>query len=373
MMADVHDLISGRRRPPDTTSRCLAEKVTGTHDFEVANYSLLVGRTGAGRAIKSAPFTVGGCIWTIEFYPDGQSPADCFCCMGAASAYVTLCGGGAVVPTTAIAKYTLSLLGRDGRPSRLWRRHASSATYGWPNPRSWGFNVFYLRPLLRLSGCLDGDRLRIRCKLTVFAAPRTEDTTPAPPPPPELPGHLCRALRDGRGADVTFDVAGREFRAHRAVLAARSPVFNAELLGPMATVDKDAAVRVVGVEPAIFEMLLHFVYTESLPAGGFDGYGTAVTQHLLVAADRYGLERLKLMCAEKLCKTIDVATVTTTLALADQHHCQELKNACVAFMASTPKVLRAVVATDGFKHLMASCPDLVSNGSLLDSASVERK
>nr|TKW06696.1 hypothetical protein SEVIR_7G256501v2 [Setaria viridis] len=139
----------------------------------------------------------------------------------------------------------------------------------------------------------------------------------------------------------------------------------------MAEKDARRAVRVVDMEPAIFEMLLHFVYTDSLP-GSFDGYGTAVTQHLLVAADRYGLERLKLMCVEKLCRSIDVSTVTTTLALADQHHCQELKEACVAFIMSSPKVLRAIVATDEFKHLMASCPQLVSDGSL-DSASAERK
>ncbi|RCV35503.1 hypothetical protein SETIT_7G244700v2 [Setaria italica] len=357
MLADVpdHDA-SRRRRAPDTSSRCRAEKVTGTHDFEVVNYSLLDGRIGVGVSVKSAPFAVGGYSWRIEFYPDGKSVEDCCCCMPAASAYVSLCDGAAPVS----AKYTLSLVGRDGRASRRWRRRASTATYGWPHPKSWGFNNFYLKPLLRLSGCLDGVRLRIRCELTVFMPPRTEDTTPAPAPPPELPGHLERVLKDGRGADVTFNVAGREFRAHRVVLAARSPVFDAELLGPMAEKDARRAVRVVDMEPAIFEMLLHFVYTDSLP-GSFDGYGTAVTQHLLVAADRYGLERLKLMCVEKLCRSIDVSTVTTTLALADQHHCQELKEACVAFIMSSPKVLRAIVATDEFKHLMASCPQLVSD------------
>ena len=68
-------------------------------------------------------------------------------------------------------------------------------TYGWPHPKSWGLNFegllrLYLKPLLQFSGCLDDDRLKIRCELTVFTPPRTEDTTPAPAPPPELPGHL---------------------------------------------------------------------------------------------------------------------------------------------------------------------------------------
>jgi speckle-type POZ protein len=37
-------------------------------------------------------------------------------------------------------------------------------------------------------------------------------------------------------------------------------------------------------------------------------------KHLLIAADRYDLERLKLVCEEKLCKRINVRTVGTILA-----------------------------------------------------------
>lgn len=44
-----------------------------------------------------------------------------------------------------------------------------------------------------------------------------------------------------------------------------------------------------------------------------------MAQHLLVAADRHGLERLKLICEDKLCKYIDTRMSTTTLVLAEQH------------------------------------------------------
>jgi speckle-type POZ protein len=39
---------------------------------------------------------------------------------------------------------------------------------------------------------------------------------------------------------------------------------------------------------------------------------------LLVAADRYGLERLKLICEDKLCNYISAGTAATSLALAEQ-------------------------------------------------------
>jgi speckle-type POZ protein len=83
-----------------------------------------------------------------------------------------------------------------------------------------------------------------------------------------------------------------------------------------------------------------------------------LSQHLLVAADKYNLERLKLLCESKLCDYIDVGTVATILALAEQHHCHELKKVCFHFLSS-PANLRAVVASDGFKHLSRSCPSVM--------------
>ena len=99
-------------------------------------------------------------------------------------------------------------------------------------------------------------------------------------------------------------------------------------------------------------------FTSSTPIGSDDKRGAdknAMTQHLLVAADRYALDRLRLMCEAKLCRGIDARTVATTLALAEQHRCAHLKDACLTYVASR-HVLGAVMKTDGFKHLAVSCP-----------------
>jgi speckle-type POZ protein len=161
-------------------------------------------------------------------------------------------------------------------------------------------------------------------------------------------------LKSGEGADVTFSVGGQLFPAHRCILAARSMVFKAELFGAMK--EKDAQrIEIDDMEPAVFEALLHFVYTDSLPD---DADNNVAMQHLLVAADRYGLDRLRLLCEAKLCDDIDVPTVATTLALAEQHHCPHLRGACIGFIASRD-VLGAVMETDGFKHLITSCPAIM--------------
>ncbi|XP_034570664.1 BTB/POZ and MATH domain-containing protein 2-like [Setaria viridis] len=125
----------------------------------------------------------------------------------------------------------------------------------------------------------------------------------------------------------------------------------------------DHCIRIDDTLAQVFRNLLHFVYTDtdSLPPETPEmqegQQGALMTQHLLEAADRYDLQRLKLLCARKLCGYMDVSTVATTLVLAQQHQCRELKEACIEFLRS-PRVVEAVVATDGFEHLTKSCPAL---------------
>ncbi|KAJ3677171.1 hypothetical protein LUZ60_002895 [Juncus effusus] len=83
-----------------------------------------------------------------------------------------------------------------------------------------------------------------------------------------------------------------------------------------------------------------------------------MAQHLLVDADRYGLERLKLISAEILCVNLCVKNSATTLVLAEQHNCRQLKEVCIDFVSSRA-VLKDVMASEGFEHLIESCPLLL--------------
>ena len=87
--------------------------------------------------------------------------------------------------------------------------------------------------------------------------------------------------------------------------------------------------------PQVFKTLLHFVYTDSLPEAEMEEQEEAMmAQHLLEAADRYDMQRLKLICEDKLCRHLDVSNAATTLVLAEQHNCQGLKEACIEFLKS---------------------------------------
>lgn len=75
---------------------------------------------------------------------------------------------------------------------------------------------------------------------------------------------------------------------------------------------------------------------------------TLMAQHLLAAADRYALERLRLLCESKLCEDVTINTVATTLALAEQHHCFQLKDVCLKFIA-LPENLKGKFLTNMLK------------------------
>ncbi|GJN01701.1 hypothetical protein PR202_ga18982 [Eleusine coracana subsp. coracana] len=136
-------------------------------------------------------------------------------------------------------------------------------------------------------------------------------------------------------------------------------VFKAELFGEMKEKDT-SCITIDDMDPAIFEALLYFIYTDLLPDDCNADNQDVMMQHLLVAADRYGLDRLRLMCEEKLCESMDVQTVATILALAEQHHCAQLKDVCLEFIASHD-VLGVVMQTDEFKHLTTSCPSIMKD------------
>ncbi|CAN6229623.1 unnamed protein product [Urochloa humidicola] len=322
-----------RRQPTKTSSRCVAEGETVTHDFEVSCYSQLIKILGVGQFVTSGTFSAGGHDWAIRVYPkkhglgvDYRPPlfhagACLQLCDAAASA------GTAAAPPAVTARFTLGLVREDGRVSPM-ASMAMKASFGAPPHDRHGFHKLLAdATTLRAWRCLHNDAVTVRCVLTVVRA-----TDPVPPP--ELAGDLGRLLATGMGADVTFDVGGRAFPVHRVVLAARSPVFRAELFGEM--MEKDARrIRIVGVRPEVFGLLLHFVYTDSLPGDG-DGEGCDAVKmrQLLVAADRYGLDRLKHICEGKLHATIDERTVASVLALAERHNCPRLRDACLAFKSS---------------------------------------
>ncbi|KAL6842086.1 hypothetical protein ACP4OV_028065 [Aristida adscensionis] len=208
------------------------------------------------------------------------------------------------------------------------------------------------------SGYVKSDSLTVECTITVF---KDLNEAMTPPPPSDLHRHLGRLLGSKAGSDVTFIVDGKAFAAHKIVLAARSPVFMAEFFGHMEE-RTSPQVEIKEMEPAVFKAMLHFIYTDMVPELDEKGEAAmAMAEHLLGAAERYALDRLKVLCERRLALGIDVSRAAATLALADQYGYSQLKAKCVEFIAlGSTENLEAVLATEGYKILATRNPCAVT-------------
>lgn len=346
---------------PVSSSTSITETVNGAHDFKITGYSLTKGM-GIGKYIASDTFTVGGISWAIYFYPDGKSAED-------NTSYVSLFIALASEGVEVRALFELSLIDQSGKDMHKVHSHFGRALDTGPytlksRGSMWGYKRFFRRTSLETSDYLRDDCLEIRCCVGVVRS-HTEGhkTCSITVTPSDIGLHYGQLLESGMGTDVKLEVNGETFAAHKLVLAARSPVFRAQLFGPMK--DQETNIKVEDMEAPVFKALLHFIYWDSLPdlreLTGLNSKwaSTLMTQHLLAASDRYGLDRLRVLCEAHLCEDVAINTVATTLALADQHRCFTLKSVCLKFIASRGN-LRAVMETDGFNYLKESCPWIVT-------------
>ncbi|KAI3843220.1 hypothetical protein MKX03_009819 [Papaver bracteatum] len=206
-----------------------------------------------------------------------------------------------------------------------------------------GYQKYRRRSWLETSSYLKDDCINIHYTIGVVQTRvGDEKRYVIPVPPPEMIQNLKGLLESKIGSDITFQVGNEFFRAHKLILAARSPA------------------------------MLLFLYSDELPEthelSDLDPLCTPTTiaQHLLAAADRFGLARLKLMCEEKLCEDITANTVANTLAIADVYNCMELKTVCLNF-AARHENLEEVMKSDGYADLEKSLvTDLLKTSAAID-------
>ncbi|XP_066380938.1 BTB/POZ and MATH domain-containing protein 2-like [Miscanthus floridulus] len=349
-----------------TTSTCTTETVRRKHVFVVQGYSSLLSRVGVGSFVRSATFEVGGYDWAVRYFPRGDSKHGA-AKSGCASAFAVILTPGA----EARASCDLTLVSqRLGVPNHVHRtepwflRHGGGGSDLAP---CLGSSTFVKTSKLEElpSPYVHDDCLRIECVITVFKFKKARRSPAAAAPTPTLSQDLVRLLETKEGADVSFKVEGEVFAAHAIVLAMRSPVFKAQLYGPMKeTTGEHRDISIVDMQADVFRALLRFIYTDAVLPGlddddlGRDGGSKEFVKHLLVAADRYDVRGLKFVCEKSVCESLTIATVASMFALADQHNCSMLQDACVDFITGSD-TLADVMASEGYCQLKSLCPGVM--------------
>ncbi|CAN6318380.1 unnamed protein product [Urochloa humidicola] len=315
---------------------------SGYHLLVVCGYSRTKDTTPNGKFIKSQQFRVGGHRWHIGYYPNGNKHNN----RDYMSFYLWL--DDHVAEHDVKFQFEFSFIDQVERqePSRIRAMQPRKIS----GNNSWGYKSFIRKGVFEGSRHLKNDSFTVRCDIVVIMGDATTDlhSSSAPvvvSPPPSIQQHLGSLLVSGEGADVKFEVGGETFTAHRCVLAAQSPVFKAELFGPMMEGTTTSAIHIDDMEPQVFRTLLSFIYTDSVldnyVIGGdinrddddddHDDDVMILWQNLFVAADIYDLQKLTLVCEENLCRYIEADTVASIMALAEQHNCQGLRDACLNF------------------------------------------
>ncbi|KAJ4813821.1 BTB/POZ and MATH domain-containing protein 2 [Rhynchospora pubera] len=348
-----------------STSVSTTTMISGSHLFNISGHSITK-ELPAGKCIMSSPFVVGGYQWAIMYYPNGLNSYD----QPGIAFTLELQSEGSGVE----ARLEFCLVDSHGRPSDI-HKASSFCEFGYVSCNR-GFSGFITHEELEESWYLRNDSFVVKCTVGILDSSVVEASGCGTPgnandthqaehlPPSDLHEQLRKLLESGEGADVEFNVDGQIFSAHRCILAARSPVFHAQFFGPIGEKNFHN-IEVEDMEAVVFKVLLQYLYTDVLP--DLNEFGSIqiketsasaiMAQHLLAAADRYSIERLKMICEEKLLGTISIDTVATTLALAEQHGCGRLNEACIEFLSRGGN-LKEVMDTDGFGHLMLSCPSM---------------
>jgi speckle-type POZ protein len=318
---------------------------------------------GVGRHIASETFTVGGYQWAIYFYPDGKNAED-------NSLYVSVFIALASEGTDVRALFELTLVDQSGKGKNKVHSHFDRALESGPytlkyRGSMWGYKRFFRRAVLETSDYLKDDCLKLNCTVgVVVSATESPMLHSISVPESDLGLHFGALLENQEASDVTFDVAGEKFHAHKLVLAARSPVFKAKFFDSS---EQSNEVVITDMEPTVFKAMLHYIYRDTLPdeepsspnssSSSSSSTTETLTERLLAVAQLYGLRRLRLLCESKLCRSISVNTVASTLALAESHHATDLKATCLKFAAEN---LAGVMRSKGFEYLKEKCPLLQS-------------
>lgn len=131
--------------------------------------------------------------------------------------------------------------------------------------------------------------------------------------------------------DVTFLIENEKLKAHKIILAARSPVFLAMFCHEFSE-QKNSMVMITDIRPEIFKALLQYVYNAEIENI------KEIAEELLIAADKYLIKELKLKCEKILISDMLQEKAAILLPIAIQYKCENLEACCRYYLSEKQKV-----------------------------------
>merc|ERR1719352_285136 len=104
------------------------------------------------------------------------------------------------------------------------------------------------------------------------------------------------------------------------------------------------AIHLPDVAHPVFLALLEYIYTDKVGDISSD-----LAVHLLIAAERFLLDRLKALCEDIIRKSISIENVVQIMMTAKSHRADGLKDICMDFIVSNEEHIKS---TPAFRELI---------------------
>lgn len=143
---------------------------------------------------------------------------------------------------------------------------------------------------------------------------------------------LGRMLTEGIHTDITINASDGSIGAHRAVLAARSPVFRSMFSHNLQEKEL-STINISDMSLESCQAFLNYLY-------GIIKHEEFLTHRLalLHAADKYDISDLRDVCHESLLEDIDTKNVLDRLQNASLYQLMKLKMSCIRYLVKFGKI-----------------------------------
>ncbi|UYV69900.1 SPOPL [Cordylochernes scorpioides] len=258
--------------------------------------------------------------WCLEAYLDGVDDES----QGFLSLFLKL---ESTDKTEVNSKFELALINEKGDKSNHME-FTHKFTKGGKN----GSSLFIKNDFLidEKNGLLPDDKLTIVCDMKVIeetiVSSGVASNIQFQLPESRWSENMRSILESSKFSDVVLKACGHTVHAHKNILAARSPVFTAMFEHDMKE-NRESLVEIEDMEPVVLRGMIRFIYTGQSPNL------KTIADRLLPAADKYGLERLKVICEVSLASNLSLKNAAKLLVLADTYNALQLKTRIMSFIS----------------------------------------
>lgn len=159
--------------------------------------------------------------------------------------------------------------------------------------------------------------------------------------------NLRQVYVDGKMSDVVLKVDNRDFKVHKVILAAHSPIFACMFEHDMAE-KRYNEVDIRDCTAESFEVFIQYIY-----CGSTDTMSTSNVYNAYYAADKYQVDGLKKKCVQFMRRNLSLKTFCDVIALSLRHGESRLQKKAVDFFCRN---FREIIITSEWQKYLAKNP-----------------